>query len=122
MFISIASAPACSAFNATSLYESIVSPNMLTISGNLNFFISLISLIKLSIPGLPNPTLFRNVPGLTSIIEGFLYPFLGTGPMDFEVTAPPPASINLFIEEEDTPKIRLIDEGEENNIYLYNMA
>ena len=39
------------------------------------------------------------------MIEGFLYPFRGVGPIDFEVTAPAPASMILFIEEKDTPRI-----------------
>jgi hypothetical protein len=61
--------------------------------------------MKLSIPGFPRPTLFMNVPGCTSTIEGFLKPILGRSPIDLVVIAPNPALLNLFITEEETPKI-----------------
>ena len=99
MFISIASAPAFTALVATSKYVSLLSPKTLTIRGILCDFISSISEIKLSIPGLPRPTLFRKVPGYNSIIEGFLNPLLGLGPIDLVVIAPIPILINLNIVE-----------------------
>ena len=39
------------------------------------------------------------VPGSISIIEGFLYPFLRIGPIDFVTTAPaPPSNIRFILE------------------------
>jgi len=39
------------------------------------------------------------------MIEGFLYPLRGLGPIDFDTTAPAPASMTLFMEEKETPKM-----------------